>query len=116
MDYILDLDALLGDAKPLIVRFEGREYTVRRLDALSPQEIVHLQRIFRHVSEYAGRLQAGEIEDEEAAGLLESLHSFLRLVAPDVPAEKLPLLAMLRLLAWYSEQVAPDLKKAPAAS
>lgn len=80
---VLNLDEMLGEKK-LKVRYQGKEYPLRSVNSLSPEQ-------FRKVMSYAEKfsdLQPDDLAQEEFDDLLKGVDDLLEIIAPSLPRYK----------------------------
>ena len=102
-----DLDELFGKAKPIIVKWEGKEYRLRRPDSFGPKELNR----FQHLQEQSYELQDasdGEMSDEQADELADITHRSIEMLNEKL-AERLSFVQKVNVLLFYAEQVQEEL-------
>lgn len=104
----LDLDELFGNARPIKVKWAGKEYELLRLEAFSPREI----NAFQKMQVEAQRLQQpatiqqqieGYDPDAEIAALFDKM---LAQLCPSLPLDSIPFLAKSRIITFYIGETA----------
>lgn len=100
---VLDLDQLLGQARAVKVRWQGREYELLRMDGISPKQSLAFQRMIGRVQ----KLQSGEAaDDDQQASELEALmKESLRLLCKDLPVDDIPFAMQMKILMFYTEEM-----------
>ncbi len=102
-----DLDELFGQAQPIVVKWEGKEYQLRRPDSFGPKELNQ----FQHLQEKSAELQSakeGGMSDEQADQLEELTHQSIEMLNEKL-VEKLSFIQKVNVLAFYAEQVREEL-------
>jgi hypothetical protein len=107
---VLNLDDLFGQSKAIKVQHEGKTYELLHPEGLDPVQLNQWERLRRRSSLLK---QAGdELTDEQADELTQVTLESLRLLNPELAEQGLSFIKQVRVLKFYSEQVAPaDEKK-----
>lgn len=80
---VLNLDEVLGENK-LKVRYQGKEYLIRSVKSLSPQEVGQVMRygqVFNGMDEEQLQVNNGEV-------VLRAIDDLLEIIAPSLPRYK----------------------------
>ena len=100
---VLSLDELFGQADPVKVKWQGKMYNLRKVDAFNPKELNrwdHLQR----KSEELENLEEEEMTDEQAETLEEVVYESVKMLNENL-AEKTQFYHQVSILAFYGEKV-----------
>lgn len=100
---VLNLDELFGQAEPIKVKWQGKNYELRRPEAMGPVEYAQFAKLQRKVEV----LQVGDGEmDEAQAGNMEQLViNMLAMLNSDLGKVPMPFVARMRALEFYSTQL-----------
>jgi hypothetical protein len=101
---VLNLEELFGVDQPIVVRWQGAEYALKRPEAMAPEDYVRLSRL---QATAAGIRQAAEVTEADAATLLATVDQMMIMIAPELAALQLPFMAKVRVLEFYIQQIAP---------
>ena len=99
----LDLDELIGQAKPIKVKWQGESYEMLRSDGISPKQAVKFQKL----QPRAQGLLTGdhaEVSDEEASQLEAIIDEMLAIVCVELPLENIPFGMKLKIIQFYVEE------------
>lgn len=105
-DFVLDLQKLHGDAKPLIVKGrDGQRYECKGRDALGPAEIVLADKVMRRITAIGQEIdEADELSPAQDARLRGMVHDMVRVLSPELAAQKLCFADEFAIVAWYGQQ------------
>lgn len=103
---ILNLDELFGIDRPIVVNWKEKRYELRRPDGLTPPEYVRWQKVQGQI---AG-LQAakGDLTDKEADLLEEVVDKAITLLNVDLIKAGLSFPAKVRVLQFYTDEIAKE--------
>ena len=91
---VLNLDELFGEDRPVVVRWQGREYALLRLAAFSPKEI----REFEAMQGQAVKLQDAKADNEQVMALFDRM---LLTLCKELPVAEMPFMAKTRVITFY---------------
>jgi hypothetical protein len=98
---ILDLDELFGQAKAVRVKWQGQEYELFKMEAISPQDAVRFQKL--QVS--ASKLQMKEgMGDADAKQVEKLIDDILKLLCKELPLHEIKFMVKMRILTYYIEE------------
>jgi hypothetical protein len=105
-DFVLDLQKLHGDARPLIVKAaNGQRYECRGRDALGPAEIVLADKVMRRLNAIGQEVEAAdELSPAQDARLRSMVHDMIRVVSPELAEQHLCFADEFAIVSWYGEQ------------
>lgn len=98
----LNLDELFGQASHVKVIWQGKEYELMRMEAISPKQSVQFNRL--KVKANALQNASEDMSSEQAADLEAVIDEMLSLLCKDLPVKKMEFAAKLRVLVFYTEQ------------
>jgi hypothetical protein len=100
---VLDLDALYGQVRPIVVRWQGQEYALRRPEAFTPVEWLHYRQLQKRAA------QLNETSDDEAAmrEMDALLSDEVALMCGELADAQLPFAVRVAVIQHYMAQVAP---------
>jgi hypothetical protein len=113
----LDLDQLLGEARPIVIIYQSKEYRLSRPESLTPKRAADLWRAKRGMDEFrkAGILDDGGKVDEKKMTakweqrMMQFIGEAIKIVSPELAALDLPLPKLLAVFEFYSKEVSKDL-------
>ena len=108
---VLDLDELFGMARPIVVRWKGRDYPLRRPTALSPEEIVRNERLRVRWADLQERISDGEALQTSSglAGEIEEVTlEMIAILCPALAKAGVPFVAQVQVLQYYANEVVPE--------
>lgn len=102
---VLNLDELFGQARAVIVRWQGRDYELLRIEGISPRQATQFNKLYLQ----AGGLQKalagnGDVDEEQAVEIDELFSKMIRILCADFPVGETPFLAKMRIIQFYMEQ------------
>ncbi|CAK0773825.1 conserved hypothetical protein [Gammaproteobacteria bacterium] len=101
---VLNLDELFGQQQPLVVELNGKEFNLRRQDTFSPEEYYHMQKMRTKLSKDT----ATGADTEEGAHAIEvAMDEIVKMLCPELAAEKLTFIKKVKILDWYAAQMEP---------
>ena len=103
----LDLDELFGVAKSITVRHQGREFALRPLDALSPEETLRLTQLQKRYSQALARSKKAGAEMFGDRDFIAIVDDLLAVVSPDLAREQLTFLKKISVLGFYVRSTSP---------
>lgn len=103
----LNLDELFGQARPVVVVWEGRKYALTRLEGLTPVEYARWTKLQRRMAPLfgGGDVDVNDMTEEQATELSEAVTTALSLFNADLAKAPLPFAAKVRVLQFYVEEV-----------
>jgi hypothetical protein len=106
---VLDLDELFGQARAVKVKWQGKEYELLQMDAISPKQSLLFQKMVGRVQKLqAAQPNSGEHseeEDEKNAVELEALvNECLKLLCAELPVETIPFGRRMQIMMFYSQE------------
>ena len=104
----LDLDELFGDARPVKVKWGGKEYELLRLEAFSPREINAFQKMqidAQNLQQQPTLQQKIDGYDPDAE-IVTLFDKMLIQLCPSLPLDSIPFLAKSRIITFYIEETA----------
>lgn len=110
----LNLDELFGLNKPVIVVWQEKRYELRRPEAMTPVEYSRWTKL----QAKTGKLiidDTDEMSEQQGQELNEAVNITLSLVSPELAKAKLPFAAQVKVLQFYSEEIAKTEEKVAGA-
>jgi len=99
---VLNLDELFGQAQPLLVELEGKEFELRRPESFSPEEYFHMTKLQDKITHTDS---TKKVDEEKQARLVENaMDDILRMINPSLAEKKLFFSQKYKILEWYSKQ------------
>ena len=101
----LDLDALFGQAKPVKVKLNGKEYELLPMEGIGPRQAVQFQKL-QLKAQKLQRLQTGlkEMDAKQAKELEELFNEMLRTLCPELPLAEMNTMQKIRTIVFYMEE------------
>ncbi len=102
---VLNLEELFGTDRPIVVRWQGAEYTLKRPEAMVPEDYARLSKL----QATADRLRvSSEVTEAVAATMGATVAQMMAMISPELAALNLPFMAQVRVLDFYAQQIAPS--------
>lgn len=99
----LDLDALFGGSSPIKVRLGNIDYTLRKIDQMSPVDYVRLQKLQHDITKLT--TSVSEITEENGSKYDELVRGAVAILSPELAAMNIPFLAGIKVLEYYMQQI-----------
>lgn len=98
---VLDLDELFGNATPIKVKWQGKDYELRLPESMGPVEYAQFGKLQTRVN----ALQVGDgTMDETQAGEMDQLvNNMLAILNGEIGKAQLPFVARMRALEFYGQ-------------
>lgn len=102
---ILDLDELFGQARAVKIKWQGKEYELMRLEAISPKQSVAFNKLHLESARLQKKLNGkSEISDDEALQVEDLIDQMLLTICPSFPVAEIPFGYKSRCVQFYMEQ------------
>jgi hypothetical protein len=99
----LDLDELFGQAQAIKVKWQGKEYGLMSINAISPKQAVKMSKMQTRVIEIQ-QANPDEDNDEMAVELERMFDEMLTMLNGEFPLATMPFAAKMRIVEYYTEQ------------
>lgn len=96
----LDLDELLGQAKPIRVKWDGKTHDLIGADGISPKQAVQLQSMQARVWKLTDGTKT-DVTDADAAALESVVDEMLGMLCNDLPLDTIPFGSKLKIITFY---------------
>ncbi len=100
---VLNLDELFGQAQPIKVKWQGKDYELRNPEAMGPVEYAQFSKLQTRVN--ALQVGAGEMDEEQAGNMEQLVINMLAMLNSDLGKVPMPFVARMRALEFYSQQL-----------
>ena len=110
----LNLDELFGQAKDLVVIWEGARHMMRHPTAMGPKDLNLLQRLQDLQVDVSEDMKDEAKEDEAAEELIKVIDKIIGMIAPTLDALGLPIFAKMRIMTFYQKEIEAENPKAAA--
>jgi hypothetical protein len=98
----LDLDELFGQARAVMVKWQGKEYELIRLEALGPKAIMRFQSMQKKANELrSASMLKKQLTDEQSADIESLFDEMLTMLCQKFPVKTVPFAAKTKALEFY---------------
>jgi len=97
----LDLDELLGLARPVKVRWKGQEYGLRDIESMDPTDYVRWLQLEKQINLDSG---ADGIDEAGAQNMIQATEAALALISPELAKLGLTFLQQMTVLKFYATE------------
>jgi hypothetical protein len=101
---LLDLDELLGQARPIKVKWQGATYELLNSDGISPKQAVQFQKMQGRVQNLIGSDQSSVTSDQDAVELEAVLDEMLGMLCAELPLGEIKFGMKLKIITFYVQE------------
>jgi hypothetical protein len=100
---VLDLDELFGQAKGVIVRWSGQEYSLTKMNGLTPAQLVELNKLQTDSFKLKKTAEKGTLTENDLTALDGIMDRMLGILCPTFPASSVPFIPKSKVIEFYMD-------------
>ena len=104
----LDLDEFFGASQPILVKWQGKNHELLRIEALGPKQYARLRKLQGRAARMQGLTQ--DMSDTQAGELEEMFDEIIKILCSGFPVKEIDFSMKMKIVLYYMEQ--PQVKKA----
>ena len=93
---------MFGQDKPVLVRWQGKDYALMRLNALGAKGIIRFQKMYQEASELQST--GDELTDKQIDQVDALFDEMLVTLCKPLPVKSMPFLAKVNALTYYIDE------------